>query len=62
MSLEDVFISIVDQTTTPEVQKGGKKPRRHSYAANSAEKDIAQAILDSTAEQQKKIAPYQGED
>ena len=62
MSLEDVFISIVDQTSAANLQKGAKKPRRNAHAAHSAEKDIAQAILDSTAEQQKKIAPYQGED
>ena len=62
MSLEDVFISIVDQTSAANLQKGAKKPRRNAHTAHSAEKDIAQAILDSTAEQQKKIAPYQGED
>ena len=63
MSLEDVFISIVDKTDGNEklAKKGSKAPRRRT--ATDPEKDLAQAILDATAEQQKNIAPYvEGDD
>ena len=61
MSLEDVFISIVDQTDKPQL-KGAKRARRTGHSSTDLEKDLAQSILDSTAEQQKNIAPYEGED
>lgn len=64
MSLEDVFISIVDKTDENErlPKKAGKNTRR-TRTATDAEKDLAQAILDATAEQQKNIAPYvEGDD
>ena len=61
MSLEDIFISIVDKTGEGErARKPGKARRGRS--ATDAEKDLAQAIIDSTAEAQKNIAPYEGED
>ena len=61
MSLEDIFISIVDKTAEGVPAAAGKKARRTARAA-SPEQDIAQSILDATAEQQKNIAPYEGED
>jgi ABC-2 type transport system ATP-binding protein len=64
MSLEDVFISIVDKTDGNDnlPKKGGKNARR-GRTATDAEQDLAQAILDATAEQQKNIAPYvEGDD
>ena len=60
MSLEDVFISIVDGT-----EQIGKKPtkgRRLQRDGKTMERDIAQSILDATAEQQKHIAPYEGDE
>ena len=61
MSLEDVFISIVDQ-----VGKGTDKPakteRRSKVTGKATERDIARSILESTAEQQKNIAPYAGDE
>ena len=63
MSLEDIFISIVDKTDGAErtrSAKGGKGRRGRS--ATDLEKDLAEAILENTAEQQKRIAPYEGED
>ena len=64
MSLEDVFISIVD--ATGEDAAASKKPvkanRQRSKDGREMERDIAQAILDSTAEQQKNIAPYAGDE
>ena len=61
MSLEDVFISIVDGSggTAGKPQKGGRK---RAQIGKEIEKDIAQSILDATAEQQKKIAPYEGDE
>ncbi len=62
MSLEDVFISIVNKSNAPD----GLKPRggrnRRGRTATDLEQDLAQSILDATAEQQKSIAPYEGED
>ncbi len=58
MSLEDVFISIVDKTDTA-AAKPAKGRRRTFY---NAEKDLAQSIIDATAEAQKNVAPYEGED
>ena len=60
MSLEDIFISVVDKTSADAAErgaKGGKKPR-----GKSLEKDIAQSILDATAEKQESIAPYAGDE
>ena len=60
MSLEDVFISIVDGSDgAGKPQKGN---RRKAQIGREIEKDIAQSILDATAEQQKKIAPYEGDE
>ena len=61
VSLEDVFISVVDKTDGT-AAPAPKKGRGRGRAANDLEKDLAQSILDATAEQQKNIAPYQGED
>ena len=61
MSLEDVFISIVDQTDKPQL-KGAKRARRTGHSSTDLEKDLAQSILDATAEAQKNIAPYEGDD
>ena len=57
MSLEDVFISIVDKTD--ELGRGKKVSKaRRARSAVDAEKDLAQSIIDATAEKQKDIAPY----
>ena len=61
MSLEDVFISVVDKTDGAESPKKRDKTARRARPA-TVEKDIAQAILDSTAEKQKSIAPYEGDE
>ena len=58
MSLEDIFISIVNKSDAP-TQRSVKKGRG---GVKSIETDIAQSILDATAEQQKKIAPYAGDE
>ena len=60
MSLEDIFITIVDKTdsgatTAKNRRQGNKGPR-------NAEADLAQSILDATAEQQQNIAPYEGDE
>ncbi|MBE6555330.1 MAG: ATP-binding cassette domain-containing protein [Ruminococcaceae bacterium] len=60
LSLEDIFITVVDKTDgTPEKkqEKGNRKGR-----SSSVEKDLAQSILDATAEKQENIAPYVEED
>ena len=59
MSLEDIFISVVDKTNdgTDSKAKANKKSR-----GKSLEKDIAQSILDATAEKQESIAPYSGDE
>ena len=62
MSLEDIFISVVDKTVANTYGAVDKKARRKGRAASSPEEDIAQAILDATAAEQKNIAPYEGED
>ncbi|MBO5354539.1 MAG: ATP-binding cassette domain-containing protein [Clostridia bacterium] len=63
MSLEDIFISIVDKTgESARVGKKGGKAHRGSKSATDLEKDLAQSIIDATAEAQKSIAPYDGED
>ena len=62
MSLEDVFISIVDSTDGQIVKKPTKGNRRQSRDGREMEHDIAQAILDATAAQQKEIAPYTGDE
>jgi ABC-2 type transport system ATP-binding protein len=61
MSLEDVFISIVDGSeAAPKKAKGNRRQATHD--GREMERDIAQSILDATAEQQKSIAPYQGDE
>ena len=64
MSLEDVFISIVDATGDGDVvpKKPAKGNRQRAKDGKEMERDIAQAILDSTKEQQKNIAPYEGDE
>jgi ABC-2 type transport system ATP-binding protein len=61
MSLEDIFITIVDRTgdNAPALSKGRNKA---SKGTKSVEADLAQSILDATAEQQKNIAPYAGDE
>ncbi len=62
MSLEDIFISVVngsDATARAKTQKGN---RRAARTGRDAERDLAQSILDATAEQQKNIAPYAGDE
>ena len=62
MSLEDIFISIVDKTTEATERKTGRSARRQRSAVD-AERDLAGEILAATAEQQKNVAPYeQGDD
>ena len=61
MSLEDVFISIVDQASAP-AAKAAKGDRRARPSGKQTEHDIARSILDATAEEQKKIAPYTGDE
>ena len=60
MSLEDVFISVVDKTAGNAPQ--GRTGRGRRRSATNVEQDIAQTILDSTAEQQSSIPPYEGDD
>ena len=60
MSLEDVFISIVDGAGS--TAKKQAKGRRQAKDGKTLERDIAQSILDATAEQQKNIAPYAGDE
>ena len=62
MSLEDVFISIVDGSAAEKETKKQKGNRRQSRNGRESERDLAQAILDATAEQQKHIAPYEGDE
>ena len=59
MSLEDVFISIVD-STNGEPRRTGKG--RRGRTGTDMEKDLAAAIVNATAEAQQSIAPYEGED
>ncbi len=60
MSLEDVFISVVDSANG--MAKKGGKGRKGARDTKGTERDIAQAILDATAEKQKDIAPYAGDE
>ena len=60
MSLEDVFISIVDKTDS-DARLGRAKGRRGRTGIDM-EKDLAASIVNATAEAQKSIAPYDGED
>ena len=61
MSLEDIFISVVEKTdesaSGKKATRGGKRTR-----GQAPERDLAQSILDATAEKQKSIAPYEGEE
>jgi hypothetical protein len=59
MSLEDVFISIVD-STSGEARRAGKG--RRGRTGTDVEKDLAASIVEATAEAQQSIAPYEGED
>ena len=61
MSLEDVFISIVDKTDDMSRGKRTGKNRR-GRSGTDVEKDLAQSIIDATAEAQKNIAPYREEE
>ena len=61
MSLEDIFVSLVDTADAP-LRSVAKGNRRGARQGRGAETDIAKAILESTAEQQKNIAPYDGKD
>ena len=61
MSLEDVFLSIVDKTSDGAVAPA-KSRRQSGKGSKSIENDLAQSILDATAEQQKNVAPYEGDD
>ena len=60
MSMEDVFISIVDKTDS-DARLGRAKGRRGRTGIDM-EKDLAASIVNATAEAQKSIAPYDGED
>ena len=42
--------------------KTGGKAHRGGKSATDLEKDLAQSIIDATAEAQKNIAPYDGQD
>ncbi len=61
MSLEDIFVSLVDTADAP-LRSVAKGSRRGARTGRDVEADIAKAILESTAEQQKNIAPYDGKD
>ena len=61
MSLEDIFITIVDKTNAP-AHAVSKNRRQGNKGIKSPETDLAQSILDATAEQQKNIAPYAGDE
>ena len=62
MSLEDVFISIVNKTDVPERIRMRTGRNRRGRTATDLEQDLAQSILDATAEAQKNIAPYEGDE
>ena len=62
MSLEDIFLTIVDKTSDGAVQPSAKKNRQAGKGTRSVESDLAQSILDATAEQQKNVAPYAGDE
>ncbi|MBE6604398.1 MAG: ATP-binding cassette domain-containing protein [Ruminococcaceae bacterium] len=60
LNLEDIFISVVDKTNAEGDPKKTAKSRRQR--TNTAEKDIAQSILDATAAKQEQIAPMEGDE
>ncbi len=60
MSLEDVFISVVDAANG--ITKKASKGRKPARDGKDTERDLAQSILESTAEKQKDIAPYAGDE
>ena len=65
MSLEDVFIAIVnksDEEDEPRKKGGFRQGRRGTRTSTDIEKDLAETILETTAEKQSEIAPYEGED
>lgn len=51
MSLEDIFITIVDKSNEFRVPRREVKTRRAAASANALEKDIAQSIYEKTAKQ-----------
>jgi len=64
MSLEDVFIAIVNQSDEEEPRKKGgpRQGRRGTRTSTDIEKDLAQTILESTAEKQSEIEPATGDE
>ena len=60
LNLEDIFISVVDRTDGQADGKKNQKARRQR--TNTAEKDLAQSILDATAQKQEQIAPMEGDE
>ncbi len=61
MSLEDIFLTIVDKTDGT-VSPAAKGRRQSGKGGKTVESDLAQSILDATAEQQKNVAPYAGDE
>ncbi len=61
LSLEDIFITVVDKTDGTPTEKPAKGQGRRARAVN-VEKDLAQSIIDATAEKQENIAPYAGDE
>ncbi len=62
MSLEDIFITIVEKTDNG-MQRRAVKGNRRQKSGVDLEKDLAEAILDATAEKQSTVAPYvEGDD
>ena len=52
MSIEDIFIAVVDKTA-PEAQAKAKKKTRYEGVRAAEEKGIASDIVDKTVEEQK---------
>ena len=52
MSIEDIFIAVVDKTA-PEAQAPAKKKTRYEGVRAAEEKEVAADIIDKTAEEQK---------
>lgn len=61
MNLEDIFITVVDQTDTSATDKKQQRSNKKGRS-RTPEKDIAQSILDATAAKQESIAPYEGDE
>lgn len=64
MSLEDVFIAIVNKSDEEEPRKKGgfRQGRRGTRTSTDIEKDLAETILESTAEKQSGIEPARGDE